>query len=145
MFDVDEVAAHVTQRVATARLLDSPGPHMLIGELLPPAAYQWLLETMPPPDAFDYADRHKQNFEPAKPSRAPDESLHAWRWFDTDVIGKVLAPLLVERFNAQLRELYMQLLGPAAAAELPHRQRAFMGRLMLRRPGYRLKPHRDTK
>ena len=62
------------------------------------------------------------------------------------MVDGVLTPLLVDRFQPHLVDAYRDLFGPDLvedALRLP--KHAFRGRLMLRRPGYRLKPHRDMR
>ena len=138
--------AHIRRAVADAALATDPGPHMVIADLLPADIYALLFETMPPEEGFDVADSVKANFDPDRTTIAPERSRQAWMWFQRDVIDGVLTPLLVTRFQPHLVAAYEDLFGPELAAEalrLP--QHAFRGRLMLRRPGYRLKPHRDMR
>lgn len=139
-------ASHVRERVNAATLITEPGPHMVVTDLLPPDLYALLMETMPPPDRFDIADEVKANFDPESTTIAPERSRQTWKWFQQDLIGEVLTPVLLERFHPSLTAAYRALFGPGLAEEaLRLRQHTFRGRLMLRRPGYRLKPHRDSK
>jgi hypothetical protein len=143
---MDSLTAHVRNAVAATPLLTDPGPHMVISDLLPADAYARLLGTMPPPEAFEVADRVKANFDPLETSTAPEESRDAWRHFHEDIIDGVLTPQLLEVFRPSLLSAYRAVFGPAGAEDaVKLRQRAFRGRLMLRRPGYRLEPHRDMK
>jgi hypothetical protein len=67
-------------------------------------------------------------------------------WFQRDVINGALTPMLLNRFQPHLAAAYRDLFGPELADDalrLP--KHAFRGHLMLRRPGYRLKPHRDMR
>lgn len=139
-------ASHVRERVDAAVLVAEPGPHMVITDLLPPDLYALLMETMPPPDRFDIADKFKANFDPNSTTIAPERSRQTWKWFQQDLIDEVLSPILLERFLPSLTAAYRALFGPGLVEKaLRLRQHTFRGRLMLRRPGYRLKPHRDSK
>jgi hypothetical protein len=120
---------------------------MIVSDLLPAETYALLLDTMPPADTFEVADRVKANFDPAKPpAGVPERSRQTWAWFHDDVVERLLTPTLFDAFLPALAEAYRALYSPALADDalrIPHH--AFRGRLMLRRPGYRLKPHRDMK
>lgn len=142
----DSHAAHLRDAVAHSALVTEPGPHMVIPDVLPADVYALLLETMPSPDGFDIADKVKANFDPAKTTIAPERSRQTWMWFDRDVVDTLLTPMLLDRFGPHLRSSYQALFGPDLAEDaLRLRHHAFRGRLMLRRPGYRLQPHRDMK
>lgn len=137
---------HVRGAVASAELVTDPGPHMVVADVLPADVYARLLDAMPPPDAFEIADKVKANFAPLASTAAPERSRDAWSWFHTHVIEGVITPILLEAFAPCLAAAYRAQFGAdfaEAALGLPHR--AFQGRLMLRRPGFRLKPHRDKK
>jgi hypothetical protein len=137
---------HIRRAVAATTLVTDPGPHMVIGDLLPAETYTRLLETMPPPEAFEVADKVKANFDPVRTANAPEESRDAWLHFHTEIVDRLLTPQLLEAFRPSLATAYRALFGPAAADEAINlRHRAFRGRLMLRRPGYHLNPHRDMK
>jgi len=143
---MDSIAAHLRRAVADAVLVTDPGPHMVIPDLLPDEIYARLLDTMPPPETFDVADKVKANFDPEKTLAAPVQSRKTWSWFHADVVDGQLTPMLIDAFRPHLAVAYQTLFGlpfGETALGLPHL--AFQGRLMLRRPGYRLKPHRDKK
>ncbi len=140
------IAAHFRDAVAHAPLVTDPGPHMVITDALPQATYERLLDTMPPADAFEVADKVKANFDPSRTEGVSPQSRETWLWFHSDLVDKVLSPILLDAFRQSLLSSYETQFGSALAEEalaLPHH--AFQGRLMLRRPGYRLKPHRDKK
>lgn len=119
---------------------------MVIPELLPADVYAMLLETMPPPDAFDIADKVKANFDPARTTIAPQRSRETWMWFHQELVDTLLTPLLLDQFRPHMTSAYQALFGPDLAEDaLRLGHSAFRGRLMLRRPGYRLQPHRDMK
>ena len=143
---VESHVAHLRDAVAAAALQTDPGPHMVVQDLLPLDMYALLLDTMPPPDGFDVADSVKANFDPERTTIAPERSRETWLWFQRDVVDGVLTPMLLDRFQPHLADAYRDFFGPdlvGDALRLP--KHAFRGRLMLRRPGYRLKPHRDMR
>jgi hypothetical protein len=143
---MDSLAVHLREAVANAVLATDPGPHMVIPDLLPAEIYARLLDTMPPPETFDVADKVKANFDPDKTMSAPARSRETWSWFHTDVVDRQLTPILIAAFRPYLAVAYQAHFGvPLARAALGLPHHAFQGRLMLRRPGYRLKPHRDKK
>lgn len=143
---VDSVGAHFREAIGSAALVTDPGPYMVVADLLPADMYAHLLDTMPPPEGFDVADKTKANFDPVNSVNAPARSREAWSTFHTDVVAGLLTPILLDAFRPFLAGAYRELFGPSLAdAVLDLDHEAFQGRLMLRRPGYRLKPHRDKK
>jgi hypothetical protein len=143
---VESHVAHLRDAVAAATLETDPGAYMVIQDILPSDLYALLLDTMPPPDGFDIADSVKANFDPERTTIAPERSRETWLWFQREVVDGVLTPLLLDRFHRHLVDAYRDLFGADLVEEalrLP--KHAFRGRLMLRRPGYRLKPHRDMR
>lgn len=142
----DALALHLRKATAAATLLTHPGPHMVIADLLPVDVYTQLLDAMPPPEDFEVADRVKANFDPLRATNGPVRSREAWSAFHTDIVDGLLKPLLLESFHPFLEASYRALFGPELGEEaLAFRHHALSGRLMLRRPGYKLKPHRDMK
>jgi hypothetical protein len=140
------VENHIRSAVADAAVVEDPGPYMVIADLLPPETYTRLLETIPPPEAFEVADKVKANFDPVRTENAPEASRDAWLHFHKEIVDRLLTPRLLEAFRPSLATAYRALFGPAAADEaIGLHHRAFRGRLMLRRPGYHLNPHRDMK
>jgi hypothetical protein len=140
--NLESITTHLREAVADASLVKDPGPHMVIESLLPSDIYTDLLETMPPPEAFEVADKTKANFDPSTNASGPEP----WLRFHTEIVAGLLTPILVEVFRPCLAVAYKAHLGlPLADAALDLTHHAFQGRLMLRRPGYRLKPHRDKK
>jgi hypothetical protein len=137
--------AHFDAVIAGATLETEPGPHVVIRDLLPSDLYAHLVDTIPPQEDFDVADDTKANFDPATSTAAPPVSRDTWQAFERDVVDALLTPRLVKRFRPYLDAMYRDLFGPLADRALALRQHAFRSRLMLRRPGYRLKPHRDSK
>src|SRR5262249_32263844 len=119
--------------------------HIYVTDVLPRDFYDLLVESMPPPECFRWADPTKQDFEPQEASLVPDLSRVVWRFFEDEVVDKLLRPALLQAFAPFIRSHYAAVFGPEfadEAAQWPQRSR---GRLMLRRPGYSLAPHLDPK
>jgi hypothetical protein len=139
-----DVQAYVVERVRTATLETRPGPYLVVEQLLPPAVYGVLLGAIPPPEGFDPDDPVKANFDPLQSTGAPAQAA-VWRAFARGVVAGVLTPALVARFESVLGVRLEELFGSHAPAARRLALEAFRSRLMLRRPGYALKPHRDSK
>jgi hypothetical protein len=138
--------AHVAAAVRNATVCSEPTAHAVIADVLPADLYDLLAETIPPPELFPDRDPVKTDFEMEVLDSAPEITRRAWRFFDEEVVGGMLAPVLLERFRDAIVDHYAETGGRAfgeAAAMLPHRTVA--GRIQLRRPGYHLRPHLDPK
>jgi hypothetical protein len=142
----DALSQHLRRAVTTAALVTDPGPYMVITDLLPADVYGRLLETMPPPEAFEVADKVKANFNPLRATGVPESSREAWAGLHNDIVDDRLKPMLIETFRPFIEASYREQFGSELGDEvIGFRHHALSGRLMLRRPGYRLKPHRDMK
>lgn len=129
--DPGTIAAHVRNSVRHAEVNPDPMPHLLVPNLLPPAAYAALLDAIPPPDFFSQRDPVKRNFKVRNLDIGPRWTRLAWSFFEDAVIPDMLVPAFVERLQPWI---------PSATG-----YRASAGRLMLRGPGYHLDPHLDPK
>ena len=139
------IVAHVRQAILNAPLNTDPYPHIVVEELLPPSFYRMLLKAIPPAEFFGDRDPIKQNLRiPFDDGPALTERV--WAFMDAVVAREGIRPAVMERFREPLRERWDTLLGVEfreRAAALP--QAISGGRVMLRRPGYYLAPHRDPK
>jgi hypothetical protein len=142
----NDISMHLQASVTAARVETTPRPHAVIGTLLPAPLYEDLLASMPAPEQFEHVDRYKSEFCPSEPAAGtPARAIDAWSAFEREVVGDLLAPLLVARFRPFIDALYQDLFGPLAPEALSLPLQPFRGRLLLRRPGYRLRAHRDKK
>lgn len=139
--------AYLHRALASAPVVVEPGAHAEIADLLPGDVYEQLLQAMPAEEQCECKDKYKYEFCPSEPTpTASARTVDAWGWFERDVIGGVLTPLLVEHFRPLIEARYRELFGSALLADaLSWPLSNFRGRLLLRRPGYRLRPHRDKK
>jgi len=144
--DAERVRTHLDRVLRCVVVEPEPTPHVVVENVLPDDIYQLLLETMPPPALFSRHDLLKQDFEMDALPTAPRLSHLTWGFFDRDIVGDIVTPLLVKRFGDAVARHYgggeVTEFGRQAAA-IEHR--SFAGRIQLRRPGYALKPHLDPK
>ena len=121
-------------------------PHVVLHNLLPAATYDALLEAIPQDEFFPDKDPIKQNLKAQQFDVVPAWTRRAMAYLETTIVGTILAPALISRMRPYLELMYRDEYGPARAplvAALPHGPTA--GRLMLRRPGYKLEPHLDPR
>jgi hypothetical protein len=145
VLDEQRIAAHVRRAAAAAPLLTDPYEHIVVERVLPDDVYDLLIRAIPPGEFFNDRDRIKQNL--AFPMElAPTLSACAWEYMDEVIARRVIRPVVLEKFHEPLQRHFASLFGPGfveRANALP--QSVHGGRLMLRRPGYHLGPHRDPK
>jgi hypothetical protein len=145
LLDEQGIAAHVRGAIASAPLLIDPYEHILVERLLPDDVYELLIRAIPPAEFFDDRDRTKQNLV-FPMELGPTLPSVAWAFMDRVIAQQIVRPAVLEKFHAPLQEHFATVFGRAfveQANALP--QSAHGGRLMLRRPGYHLGPHRDPK
>jgi len=142
--DLARVAAHVRQSIAHARLELDPFPHIVPESLLPDDIYRLTLTAIPPEVFFGQKDPIKQNIR-IPMDFGPILSTRVWDFIDL-VAREAIRPAILEKFREPLARHIDAIFGAGhreAAAALP--QSVAGGRLMLRREGYHLNPHRDPK
>ena len=143
--DEARIVAHVQSAVAAAPLLLDPYPHIVVEQLLPENVYKLLLKAIPPSVFFSDRDPIKQNLR--MPLEEGPELTQRVLNFLEDVIAKgVIRPAVLEKFHDPLQHHYDAIFGQEfreRAGAMP--QSVSGGRVMLRRPGYHLSPHRDPK
>ena len=144
-FDSDRIRSHVAGAVAAAPLASEPFPHVLIDKLLPENAYHQLVKAIPPRVFFEHLDlNHQEVMVPS--DLAPLLSREIWAAFYDRVVTDALVPGLVDKFREPLDRLVCrywpthQSLGDANI-----RLELLMSRILLRRPGYVINPHRDPR
>lgn len=143
--DADKIGAHLAAAIARTPVVEDPFPHMVVEDLLPEPFYQLLCRTIPPAVFFGDRDPIKQNLR-MPVEFAPELTLRVWRFFDQEIAAGLVRPLVSERLAPWIRAQVVSLFGEALADDvLALPQGSHGGRLMLRRPGYRLAPHRDPK
>ena len=144
LLDREEISAHVMASVSRSRVNATPMSHAVVTELFPPDFYHLLIQTLPAAVFFGDPQNIKLNLTPE--SIGPTVSKQVWSFMETEVTNQVLAPALAEKFQAYLKPYCRQEFGPVLGekvADLPLATSA--NRIMLRRAGYHVAPHRDPK
>ena len=139
------LSAHVCAAVAASPLELEPFPHCVVDELLPKAYYDALISGLPPVELF--ADRVANKEQLVVPfERAPRYSKRIWEHMARSVAEQMIGPQLAEKFRAPLRQWLNEVLSggdPDAVDRL--KLNCSDDRILLRRRGYRIPPHRDPK
>jgi hypothetical protein len=137
-----EAASHIERAVTGAELHLDPFPHAVVENIVPDDLYVCLLRGLPPLELF--ADRPTNKQQLQVPFRmAPAYSRRVWRHLTSVVIPEYVVPAVLTKFRGPLDE-WLRLNWP----EVPTEAVAFQssdGRILLRRRGYRIPPHRDPK
>ena len=145
MLDESRVIAHVEQAIAATPLHTDPYPHIVVENLMPRDFYDLLRKAIPPAAFFGDVDPIKQNLK-MPIEFGPELSMKVLGFFERVIVGRAIVPSVIRRFDEPLQAHYDVIFGPAfreRARQLA--QSASAGRVMLRRPGYHLAPHRDPK
>ena len=142
-FDVPTLTAHFRQRFAATPIQKEPTHHIVLTDVFPSATYELLLTAIPPVECFLSDGPVKQNWECTDEYPGSTFVKEVWRRVDADWMRLSVVPLLLESFKQGLLDHYRQLFGDALGERAIAEQVARRGRVMLRRPGYHLKPHRD--
>ena len=134
----DRIAAAIDR----ADLHLDPFPYTVVDGLLPDELYGALVYGLPPLELFVDKPATKQQL--AVPfDLAPTYSQRVWTHLVNELIPSVIAPRLIEKFREQIDQWISSnwpQLDPRSV-EL----HGSGGRVMLRRRGYRIRPHRDPK
>lgn len=143
--DGDAIARHVRTSIERATLQSHPFPHCVVDNLLPKEYYDALLRALPPVELF--ADRAANKQQLGVPfSFAPRFSKLVWSHMADVVAAGVMGPVLIDKFREPLTGWLRQ--SVPAVGERPLdwiEMKCSDGRILLRRPGYRIPPHRDPK
>lgn len=139
------IAAHVREAVAAAPMETDPYEHIVVERLLPDDVYELLIEAIPPLSFFTDHDPIKQDL-PLPMELGPTLATNVWGFMDDVIARRIIRPAVLQRFHEPLQRHFDVIFGEAfreQANGLP--QSISGGRLMMRRPGYHLSPHRDPK
>jgi hypothetical protein len=132
----------VAAAIAGAQLHFDPFPYTVIEDLLPAYLYDALLRGLPPVELFpSKADGKQQLAVPF--SLAPIYSQRVWTYLADEVIPTLIAPHLIEKFRAPIDQWILRNWPDVDPRSVELRGSG--GRIMLRRRGYRIRPHRDPK
>ena len=140
----DRLIAHARAAVARTPLHLEPFPHVIIDNLLPEDACDELIGALPASVFFKRNVKRHQLQVPF--TFAPAYSRLVWDIFFDTVVTRTLVPAVTEKFRPALDEFVRTnwpQMGSMADAGIT--LRVANSRLMLRRPGYVIKPHRDPR
>ena len=143
--DGPRIAAHARSAIANAPLILDPFPHVVVNDLFPGDLYDALIRGLPPVELFGNPSASKPQLK-VPVTIGPAYCRRIWKFMAWVIIPR-MQDLLVEKFRTPLEEwisanwpsLSSNPLGP------PMELQTGDGRIMLRRPGYEIKPHRDPK
>jgi hypothetical protein len=145
ILDSAVIAAHVKRSVEASQLHLEPFPHVVLENLLPQPVYDAVLSGIPPVELFDGAYNKQRIVVPF--DMAPAFSRRVWGYLLTTVVNGMLGPAMIDKVRAPLGE-WLDTVWPGLAAELGSPQLRMVstdGRILLRRRGYVIAPHRDPK
>ena len=139
------VVAHVRASIASARLHVDPFPYAVVDNLLPDPLFDALIRELPPAELF--VDRAVNKQQLAVPfDVAPRYGRRVWAFMADRVVPEAIAPAMIEKFASQITawlRMNFPALGDNPLGEVP--MGGSQGRILLRRPGYYIPPHRDPK
>lgn len=138
----DQTGPHIARAMGRAVLHRHPFPYAIVDDVLPRELYWSLIKSLPPVELF--ADRPINKQQLTVPfGLAPLYSRRMWRFITGVVVPRFVMPAVVEKFRAPLDEWIAQNWPdvPPPSVQLHTSD----GRVLLRRRGYRIPPHRDPK
>ena len=139
------IEQHVSASVRAASLDLNPFPHCVIDNLLPDWYYDALIAALPPADLF--ADRPENKQQLIVPLEfGPSYAMRVWHHMAKVVTGEAIQPAVLLKFREPLTKWLqdvLPVLGDEPLAQLTIH--CSNSRILLRRRGYRIPPHRDPK
>ena len=138
----DDAAGHLRRRIASARLDEHPFPHVVIEDVLPARVYRHMVASLPPPVFFDERRTSRAQFIRIPLGVAPAYSRRVWEFVD-GVLEHVLPDALSCLFADDIARVIAPLVDGGDPG--PIRLKLMDRRLLLRRPGYVIAPHRDPR
>lgn len=140
----DRIGAHIRAAVAAAELQLDPCPHLVVENVLPQDCYDTLVAAIPPRVLFEDRPVNKQQLR-LPPTVAPELSRRVWRFVAEDIVKGALGDCVLERLREPLTE-YLHRFWPGHQLDDPEVPLgASDGRIILRRAGYVIPPHRDPR
>jgi hypothetical protein len=138
------ILAHVTSAVGRARLQLEPCPHLVVDAVFPDYFYDRLIDSLPPPVFFEKTADLRDEM-PVPFVMAPAFSRAVWDVFH-EAVEQALLPAVIAAFQPALDD-FVRSSWPALGSweQSGITLRAANPRLMLRRRGYLIKPHRDPR
>jgi hypothetical protein len=141
ILDADAIRRHVVAAIEATPLELEPFPHLVVHGWLPDTTYQRVVDAMP--SAVFFANNRDEHW--SVPSAvAPAYSKLVWAFVANRIVGEMLYEALNDKFARPVRD-YVRSFCPALNDEIDLKLHPSDGRIMLRRPGYNLLPHRDPR
>jgi len=143
ILDPARIEPHVRAAVAAATLVEDPFPHIVVERWLPTDVYRVIVRALPP--ALFFIEKEVSRQRLLVPfSLAPTYSRRVWAFVAEEIVDRILREALTARF-ASVIDAFVRDIAGDAAAEQHLELHTSDGRIMLRRPGYVIPPHRDPK
>ena len=140
-FDRDRIEAHVNAVFDRTPLELEPYPHIVLEKWLPEDMYARIVEAMPA-SVFFANDRDEHWAVPS--GVAPLYSRQVWALVANTIVGEFVYKALNRKFQDAICR-YVRSFVPSLPQDIDLTLHPSDGRIMLRRPGYNLAPHRDPK
>ena len=142
--DPARISAATRSSVMGAALGNDPCPHLVVDQLVPDDFYDEMLSALPAP-VFFKQETGREEMQVPLPF-APAYSRLVWDFFFAHAVERAIVPAAEEKFSGALDAMlgrYWPKLGSwrTSGVKLTVRN----SRLLLRRPGYEIRPHRDPR
>lgn len=143
LLDRERIRAHIDCAVRRTPIDVDPCPHIVVSDWLPADVYTAMIRAIPP--AVFFADRDPGRQRLIVPfDVAPTFSRRVWRFLSAEVVNGPLQDAINDKFRSIIAD-YVDRFCPARPGDLDLALQGSDGRIMLRRPGYVIEPHRDPK
>jgi hypothetical protein len=144
LLEPERMRAHALRALAKSVLHTDPFPYAVVDDLLPADVYDALIDALPPRVLFEDRPVNKQQLR-VPPQFAPATTRHVWRFLINELVDHDLQQHIVAKFDRPLTE-YLQRFWPGLTAHDPDLTlKSSDGRIILRRAGYVIPPHRDPR
>ena len=142
--DPARLAASTKAAVMRATLGQDPCPHLVVDELLPDDFYDEMLSALPA-TVFFKQETGREEMQVPLPF-APLYSRLVWDFFFANAVERAIIPAAEEKFSCALDALIARY-WPSLVSwrESGIHLTVRNSRLLLRRPGYEIRPHRDPR
>lgn len=140
----EEIGAHIRASIDGAVLHESPFPYMVVDDVLPEPVFRSLVTGLPP--AVLFADRpvNHQHLEPPF-ELAPQYSRRIWGFMVDIIVRDFIQPAVLDKLKDPVHAWFSENFPAMTEGVGSLRLTTSGGRILLRRRGYRIPPHRDPK
>ena len=138
----ETTGAHVARSIRRAELHGHPFPHAVINDVLPDDVYGSLMRGLPPLELFSDRPVNKQCLQ-VPFNLAPSYSQRVWRYMTSMIVPEFIVPAILDKFTAPVGDWIASNWPDVPPASV--NMHSSDGRILLRRRGYRIPPHRDPK